>query len=60
MYGGNERTIFHRLHYMDDHKSFTKYDTELKGFLSRVKCFSFDIGMDFGELNVQKYHSRKG
>lgn len=60
MYGGKVKKTFNRLHYMNDHKIFTKYDTDLKGFLNRVKCLSFDIGMDFGELNVQKYHSRKG
>lgn len=38
---------------MDDHKIFTKYDTGLNGFFNRVNCFGFDIGMDFGELNVQ-------
>ena len=36
------------LFYMDDLKLFGKNDSEIEGLLKTVKCFSDDIGMEFG------------
>lgn len=34
--------------YMDALKHFAKVDNELKRLHNTVKCFSDDVGMDFG------------
>ncbi|XP_063585774.1 uncharacterized protein LOC134763144 [Penaeus indicus] len=44
------------LFYMDDLKLFAKSDKDLEGLLTTVKCFSDDIGMEFG---LDKMHHPK-
>ena len=54
-YGYNifDKRVNH-LFYMDDLKLFGKNDSEIEGLLKTDKCFSDDIGMEFGLYKCAK------